>query len=74
MQRVAQHWWDYTLPVVKMLLHNPEPWLVKPLRSLVSMRMHTHVKSTRQCRCRLGEHACSELMWAGLCCARRGGT
>jgi hypothetical protein len=28
MQKVAQHWWDYTLPVVKMLLHNPEPWLV----------------------------------------------
>ena len=28
LEKVAQHWWDYTLPVVSMMLKNPEPWVV----------------------------------------------
>ena len=35
---MAQHWWDYTLPVVSMMLKNPEPWTVIILCPFIAMQ------------------------------------
>ena len=47
MKRVAQRWWDITLPVLKLMLKNPRPWQVWRTSPSPSALAFPHLLSCR---------------------------